>query len=324
MGAPAGDADSIARRALVGSGKRWRPFLTVCAYRALQDDPDAPLDDTVKKVAIAVECFHKASLVHDDIEDDDDTRYGRETLHVEHGLPIAMNVGDLLIGEGYRLLAESGAPPQTCGELVRIAARGHRELCLGQGAELAWTRSPRPVTVDQILEIFRQKTAPAFQVALGLGAALAGADSETHEVLHRYSDALGIAYQIRDDVEDIGDDAAARGRSRATLPLALALQKAAAAEKAWLFEAWAAGRPPAAGALHAFVRDANVDERARGLLEGYKEAAIRTLPELHNASLKGLLRRVVGKIFRVEIQGWCSEFETRDAAGRAAGADRAR
>jgi geranylgeranyl diphosphate synthase type II len=60
------------------------------------------------------------------------------------------------------------------------------------------------------------------------------------------------------------------------------------------------------------------------MLEAYKEEAIRTLPALQNASLKGLLRRVIGKIFRVEIQGWCSEFETRDAPGRALGADRAR
>jgi hypothetical protein len=72
------------------------------------------------------------------------------------------------------------------------------------------------------------------------------------------------------------------------------------------------------------VRDPSVEDRARGMLEAYKEEAVRTLPALQNASLKGLLRRVIGKIFRVEIQGWCSEFETRDAAGRPAGAHAAR
>ena len=59
-----------------------------------------------------------------------------------------------------------------------------------------------------------------------------------------------------------------------------------------------------------------VEERSRQLLESYKEAAVRSLAELHNPSLKGLLRRVIAKIFRVEIQGWCSEFEARNAAGR--------
>ena len=68
------------------------------------------------------------------------------------------------------------------------------------------------------------------------------------------------------------------------------------------------------------VRELDVEGRARALLEAYKEQAIRSLPSLQNASLKGLLRRVIGKVFRVEIKGWCSEFETRDAAGRQAGA----
>ncbi len=77
-------------------------------------------------------------------------------------------------------------------------------------------------------------------------------------------------------------------------------------------------------AFRALVQELASTTRARALLEAYKEQAIRTLPALHNASLKGLLRRVVGKIFRVEIKGWCSEFEARDAAGRQAGAEAAR
>ncbi|MYD87013.1 MAG: hypothetical protein F4Y14_13035 [Acidobacteria bacterium] len=65
-------------------------------------------------------------------------------------------------------------------------------------------------------------------------------------------------------------------------------------------------------------------DRSRRLMEGYKEEAIRCLPGLTNPSLKGLLRRVIGKIFSVEIQGWCSEFEARNAAGGQAVADAAR
>ena len=77
-------------------------------------------------------------------------------------------------------------------------------------------------------------------------------------------------------------------------------------------------------AFRTLLGELAVEDRARALLEAYKEQAIRTLPALQNASLKGLLRRVVGKVFRVEIKGWCSEFETRDAAGRQAGAQAAR
>jgi geranylgeranyl pyrophosphate synthase len=327
LGPAEGEADRVARSWLAAEGKRWRPFLTACAYKALLDDPGQPLPDSLRRTAIAVECFHKASLIHDDIEDADERRYGRDTLHVEHGVPVALNAGDLLLGEGYRLLAGCGAPAEVCAELVRIAAAGHRELCVGQGAELAWMRRPVPLSTDQTLDIFRRKTSPAFQVALGIGSALAGATADTQQVLHDYSEALGIAYQIRDDLEDLTeiDSAGGGGLGGPSLLLALACDKAKASGRDRVMSLWRDGRTNAADrtAFLELLRESAVEDRARALLEAYKEQAIRTLPALQNASLKGLLRRVVGKVFRVEIKGWCSEFETRDAAGRPAGAQAA-
>ena len=320
LGPVDGDADRVARSWLAADGKRWRPFLTACAFKALQDDPSQPLPESLCRAAVAVECFHKASLVHDDIEDADAERYGRDALHVEHGVPVALNAGDLLVGEGYRLLAGCGAPPEVCAQLVQIAAAGHRELCLGQGQELAWMRHPGAVKSDAVIDIFRRKTSPAFEVALRVGAALAGANEETHRVLREYSDALGIAYQIRDDVEDLATDHDQHAGAQApSLLLALACDKAATAGRDRVMTMWRDDRDE----FRAHVRAEALDDRARALLEAYKEQAIRTLPALHSASLKGLLRRVVGKIFRVEIKGWCSEFETRDAAGRQAGANAA-
>jgi len=327
LGAADGDADRVARGWLAADGKRWRPFLTACAYKALQDDPAEPLPESLRKAAVAVECFHKASLVHDDIEDADERRYGRDTLHVEHGVPVALNAGDLLVGEGYRLLAGCGASGDVCAELIRIAAAGHRELCLGQGAELAWMRRPEPLTSDRALDIFRRKTSPAFQVALGIGAALAGATPATQQVLRDYSEALGIAYQIRDDLEDLVDTevVAGLGMGAPSLLLALACDKAKGTARDRVMTLWRDCRTSSAdrAAFLALLGEMGVEDRARALLEAYKEQAIRTLPALQNASLKGLLRRVVGKVFRVEIKGWCSEFETRDAAGRPAGAQAA-
>jgi hypothetical protein len=87
----------------------------------------------------------------------------------EHGVPVALNVGDLLIGEGLRLIAESGAPPEVVVGMLRAAADGHKTLSVGQGTELSWTRAPRPLSSLQVLDIFRQKTAPAFEVALAIG-----------------------------------------------------------------------------------------------------------------------------------------------------------
>jgi geranylgeranyl pyrophosphate synthase len=258
-------------------------LLAACAYKAFQDDPHQPVPEGMRKVAVAVECFHKASLIHDDIEDDDTERYGEQTVHAQYGVPVALNVGDLLVGEGYRLLAESEAPPQVIAQMMRITSAGHRSLCLGQGAELCWSRERTALSVQEVLGIFRLKTAPAFEVALRLGAAYAQADDDVQKTLTRYSEALGIAYQIRDDLDDLS---VATNESRPSLPV---------------------GR-----------------DRARQLLESYKEAAVRSLTELDNPSLKGLLRRVIAKIFRVEIQGWCSEFEARNAASSAVVTEAAR
>ena len=330
-GPPAGETETLARAELTRAGKRWRPFLTVCVHQALQDDPHAPPPDALRKVAVAVECFHKASLVHDDIEDGDAVRYGEPTLHASHGVPAALNVGDLLVGEGYRLLAESDFAPEIRAEMMAVAARGHRTLCLGQGEELAWARRPQPLGSQQVLQIFRQKTAPAFGVALELGAACARAEPEVFDKLRAYSDALGIAYQIRDDLDDFEpsadapDDVAAL---RPSLPLAVGYEQAKSEPEARsvLEAAWR--REQAVGRRSDEVRELlerfDAAGRSRRLMEGYKEEAIRCLPGLTNPSLKGLLRRVVGKIFSVEIQGWCSEFEARNAAGGQAVADAAR
>jgi geranylgeranyl pyrophosphate synthase len=238
-------------------------------------------------------------------------------------MPVALNARDLLIGEGYRLLASCDAPPEVRAELVRIAAEGHRELCLGQGAELEWARVPRALSSAEVLEIARRKTAPAFEVALRLGAAFAGAPADVHRTLSRYSEALGIAYQIRDDLEDLtaGHAPDDLGAMRPSLPMAVALERSKDEARDLLRRAWeraSNGGRPAPAAVAKAVAEAGGDERCRTLLEMYKEQAIRTLPELENPSLKGLLRRVVGKIFRVEIKGWCSEFEARNAAGREA------
>jgi geranylgeranyl diphosphate synthase type II len=324
-----GGADSIAREWLGRAGKRWRPFLTVCAWKALQDDPNAAFPDDLRRAAVAVECFHKASLIHDDIEDGDRDRYGEPTLHMEHGIPVALNVGDLLVGEGYRLLAEcESVHASVRGEMIKIASAGHRTLCLGQGAELSWAHSPAPLTPLQVVEIFRRKTAPAFEVALRLGAALADADDDVHRTLTKYSEALGIAYQIKDDLEDLdeghaGDDVRAL---RPSLPLAIAYERAKGDQKLLMEQIWrrTAADEETFAQVRRIVTEIGAEERCRGLLDAYKEQAIRALPELEQASLKGLLRRVIGKVFSVEIKGWCREFEARNAASREVVAEAAR
>ncbi len=326
LGAPGSRTEEIARDWMAQDGKRWRPFLTACAFKAMADDPEAPLPAELRKVAVAVECFHKASLIHDDIEDGDAERYGRATLHAEYGVPVALNVGDLLLGEGYRLLASLEAPAAVRAAMVKAAAEGHRTLCLGQGAELHWAREPQPMRIEEVLQIFKQKTAPAFEVALRLGVLYSGSQEDVSEILTKYSDALGIAYQIRDDLEDLTasriSDLAAM---RPSLPLAIAMDRAKGESRAVVEQFWrrAAGADDI-GRLTEALAEAKAEDQCRGLLEAYKEEAVRSLKDIDHPSLKGLLRRVIGKIFSVEIKGWCSEFEARNAAGGEARAEAAR
>ena len=318
LGGPARtETERIAREWLARDGKRWRPLLTACAYKACSQEPEARIPEGVQKLALAVECFHKASLIHDDIEDNDAERYGQQTVHAQYGVPIALNVGDLLIGDGYRLLAESGAAPTAIVQMMRIASEGHRSLCLGQGTELCWARNQHPMSTQEVLGIFRQKTAPAFEVALRLGAAHAGASDDVHEVLTRYSEALGIAYQIRDDLEDLLPESAAGRQPKPTLPLAEACERARGEDKALMESLWCSPDLSAdrADQIREVLNRLGIEQRCRQQLESWKEAAVQSLTDLRNPSLKGLLRRVVAKIFRVEIQGWCSEFEARNAAG---------
>jgi geranylgeranyl pyrophosphate synthase len=319
MGNAQGETERLAREWLGRAGKRWRPFLAVAAFQALRPDTGAPLPDDIKKIAVAVECFHKASLIHDDIEDNDAMRYGEKTLHEEHGLAVALNVGDLLIGEGYRLIGAAKISAEQKARMLLVAAQGQRQLCRGQGAELCWARTPMPLDQRQVLDIFRKKTAPAFEVALRLGALYAGVEphEEVEQVLETYSEALGIAYQIRDDLSDIGASGETNDLAglRPSLLLAIAHDKARDAQKELIASVWRRALP--AGAtfeqVEALYSELGADARARTLLETYKEEAIRCLADLENPNLKGLLRRVIGKIFNdVEIKGWCKEQEEKN------------
>lgn len=317
MGPAEGRTETIARDWLMRAGKRWRPFLAVAAFQALRPDTGQPLPDDLRKIAVAVECFHKASLIHDDIEDNDAERYGEKTLHEEHGIAVALNTGDLLIGEGYRLIATSNISAQQKAEMMRVAANGQRELCRGQGAELCWARTPQPLNQHQVLDIFRKKTAPAFEVALRLGALYAGVQQheKVEQVLKVYSEALGIAYQIRDDLSDLGGATNDIAGFRPSLVLAVAYEKAKGAQKELLGSLWRREWPAGAttAMITALYAELHADTRARTLLETYKEEAIRCLRDLEDPNLKGLLRRVLGKIFNdVEIKGWCKEQELKN------------
>ncbi len=312
----------IARAYLQKGGKRWRPYLAACTYMALETDRqegEPELTDEVKKACVAIECFHKASLIHDDIEDGDAQRYDSPTLHTEVGVAVALNVGDFLVGEGYRLLGELGNV-----QLASIAAQGHVTLSRGQGRELLWARDPQALPSVQVLEIFRQKTAAAFEVALRIGAVLSDADTDTHDVLGKYSESLGIAYQIKDDLEDFKGDADSNdlAQVRLSLILAIAHKRTEGEDRERIASVIRTGAEDLADDVRRIANRCGALDKADDLLEAYKEDAIRSLRFLASPTLKGLMRRIVGKIFGEKlIEGYCSEFEARNAASRETGTE---
>lgn len=299
LGSDGGHPGRVARAWLAASGKRWRPLLTACVWQALAEDCTV-IPESVRRLAVAVECFHKASLIHDDIEDGDERRNDAPALHVTQGVPVALNVGDLLLGEGYRLVAGCDLPAERLARILAVAAQGHRDLAVGQGEELAWCRTPHPPTVDWVLEVFRLKTAPAFEVALRLGALASGAD-EPGATLSRFSAALGVAYQIHDDIEDargLSDERLWASACRPVLTTALAFDLADEHLQAEVVAAWRTAASPAAPRQRftALIGDARVTAKAGLLFEHYRNEALRSLAPLRHAPLKALLQRMAQRI----------------------------
>ena len=137
---------------------------------------------------------------------------------------------------------------------------------------------------------------------------------EVDEVLGKYSEALGIAYQIRDDLQDHrGADGSDLEAGRPSLVIASAAERADGAVRERVNQFMARSEGVTAEEVERICRESGALERCEDLLERYKEEAIRSLREVELASLKGLLRRVIGKIFNdTEIKGWCKEFEEKN------------
>jgi geranylgeranyl pyrophosphate synthase len=279
---------SIAKDYLSGDGKRWRPYLLTAVYMALTGKKD--ISGKIQSAAIAVECFHKASLVHDDIQDNDAIRYGKQTINAAYGNAIAINVGDMLLGEGYRLLANCGDM-----ELIKVVTDAHTALCKGQGMELEWSVNPQALTMDFVLDIFRHKTVPAFEVSLIMGLICAGDDLKLRAIIHNYSSAMGIAYQLQDDIEDFDTDEPLLIRPSAVLA-ALCERKAEASFVESLFKC---------DDIKALLRlPENTDlldkvlEQLRQMVDQYHKEALEALRDVKNVELKRLLFRVTQRILK--------------------------
>ncbi len=218
---PISATEHIAYDFLSHGGKHSRPFITLAAYDALTggkctepnaDEAIAKIPVSVRRAAMSIETFHKASLVHDDIEDDDAFRYGQPAVHRRFGLPTAINVGDYLIGLGYRLLSRSDGDdrvtPEARVDVLDSLAAAHLRLAEGQGAELLWRDAKdRRLTPLDALKVYALKTSPAFEAALLSGIRMAVDAGPYRDSIRNFSRNMGVAFQILNDLGDwTGDD----------------------------------------------------------------------------------------------------------------------
>jgi len=319
-------------------GKRFRPFITLAAYDAVHGGP-ATLADTaanlpasVKRIALAIEVFHKASLVHDDIEDDDTYRYGRETLHRQYGVPTAINVGDYLIGLGYRLAARcrGEVDSDACNDILHKLAEAHMKLTEGQGAELAW-RDARDKTLTPLdaLKIYALKTAPAFEAALYAGLRLAGPVERYEKPIAEFCRHLGVAFQILNDLQDWEEDEDNKllaGQDilsgRPTVLLALALEVLKNEERQWLLQLLRQSNVSVdrLETVRRLFERSGVFARAEQLVEKHRARAEAVADEIEPDSLRQLLYYLVDNVLARRARqdspsaGETSQMEERNGA----------
>lgn len=190
-------------------GKRIRPLLCLAAAEAVR--PDADVEGAPLAAALALELLHTYSLVHDDLPcmDDDDERRGRPTVHVVYGQGTAVLVGDALLTEAFAVLAS--LPAGLSGALVRelAAAGGARGMIAGQAVDIGLDG---PIVTREALErLHRAKTGALLRASVRMGALAVGASPAELDALSTYGDAVGLAFQVQDDILDADEDSGAEG-----------------------------------------------------------------------------------------------------------------
>lgn len=208
--APAGLGEAM-RYGVLDGGKRLRPLLVMAACQALAGDATAAL-----RAAVAVELIHAYSLVHDDMPcmDNDVLRRGKPTVHVKFGEAQAMLAGDAMQALAFEVLTpDDGMPVALQAQLTALLARsaGHAGMAGGQAIDLA--SIGRPLDEAQLRDMHRRKTGALLQASVLMGAACGRPDARAWQALSDYGAAVGLAFQVVDDILDVTQASATLGKT---------------------------------------------------------------------------------------------------------------
>lgn len=223
------------RYGLLLGGKRARPFLVYITGQMLGcslEQLDTP--------AAAIECIHAYSLIHDDLPamDDDELRRGQPTCHIKFDEATAILTGDALQTLSFTILAEGQLSPEAEAQRIMMVkvlaeASGAAGMCMGQALDLA--AENRVVSLQELEEIHRNKTGALMKCAIRMGALAAGEKGiEVLPLLDKYADAIGLAFQVQDDILDVISDTETLGKpqgsdqelNKSTYPALLGLEGA--------------------------------------------------------------------------------------------------
>ena len=190
---------------LAAGGKRVRPQLAMIASRMFDGK-----DEAVMPAALALEVFHNFTLLHDDVMDKADMRRGRPTVHVKWNENTAILSGDQMLIEAYKLL--SGVPADKLPKVLQLFNQMATEICEGQQYDVDF-ESQEQVALDDYLLMIRLKTSVLLANALQIGAYIAGADEPAQDALYQFGIAVGLAFQIQDDILDVWGDPQTFGKA---------------------------------------------------------------------------------------------------------------
>lgn len=269
-------------------GKRLRPMLTLAAARLCGYGGPYHVH-----LAATVEFIHTATLLHDDVVDESERRRGRPTANLLWDNKSSVLVGDYLFARAFQLMVEPG-------NLRVLDILANASATIAEGEVLQLTAAQDLATTEEIyLKVVRGKTAALFSAATESGAEIAGASKDAVQALFTYGDALGIAFQIVDDLLDYGGSAAAIGKNtgddfrerKLTLPVIKAVAKADAEERAFWVRVIEKGQQGEGDLDHAMAlmtkHDAMESARAEALAWAAKaQAALTVLPD---HPLRGML-----------------------------------
>jgi geranylgeranyl diphosphate synthase type II len=211
---PGGRLDEAMRYSLMAGGKRLRPNLCLAAAQAVGGNVD-----DVLAVACALEMIHTYSLIHDDLPamDDDDLRRGKPTCHVAFDEATAILAGDALLTMAFEIVASmSTGSPQIRLEVIRIisAAAGPRGMVRGQMLDML--SEGMELNLAELENLHRLKTGALIEASLVAGALSAGGGSGQVEAVRTYGRAVGLAFQVTDDILNVEGDPAVMGKAAGT------------------------------------------------------------------------------------------------------------